>query len=65
MSAKIIFRIKRGGAVEMEVDGVVGDRCEQLTKPFEDALAGEVDKHYKPEYYDVEEDQQDTIKVTN
>jgi hypothetical protein len=38
--AEIIFTFKPGGATTVKVEGVAGDKCRALSKPFIEALAG-------------------------
>ncbi len=51
MSSKIIFQINKKGEVSINVDGILGANCEQITKVFTDALHGEMNIEYKPEYF--------------
>lgn len=49
---QITFLVKHGGIVDIEVGGVEGATCEQITKAFEEALGGEdLEKELRPEYY--------------
>ncbi len=48
---KIKFRIKKDGGVEIDVQGATGQACEDLTRPFEEALGTVDEKRVKPEYY--------------
>jgi Protein of unknown function (DUF2997) len=51
MPAKIEFRISRDGEVKLEVSGVDGASCEQITKAFEDGLGVVTDVQKKSEYF--------------
>lgn len=52
MNKTIKFTISKTGEVQMEVNGVSGPACQDLTKPFIEALGGEVlDVEEKPEYF--------------
>jgi len=50
MATTIKFVIKKDGTTNLEVDGVVGQSCAQVTKPFEEALGVKVDVQTKPEF---------------
>jgi hypothetical protein len=56
MPKTIRFRLKRGGGVEIEVEGVQGSSCKELTAPFEEALGDVTSTEEKPEYQMVEEE---------
>ena len=47
----IKFTIKQDGTVHEEVQGVVGDECETLTREIEQALGEISGRKHKPEYY--------------
>ncbi len=49
--SKIEFRIDKHGEVNLEISGVTGAKCQELTKPFEDALGIKVDSQNKPEFF--------------
>lgn len=50
------IKITPDGKVEIKVEGVKGDGCMKIVKPFEDALGGEVvDRQYTEEYYEKED----------
>lgn len=51
MAAEIKFRISRTGEVNIEVDGITGASCQQITKAFEDALGVKTDSQVKPEWF--------------
>lgn len=40
------------GRVELHVKGVKGQACSHLTASLEEALGGEVDREWTPEYYE-------------
>lgn len=50
--AKIIFHIDKKGDVKVEVDGVIGESCKDLSKAFTDALGTTVSVNEKPEVYE-------------
>lgn len=48
---KIVVTIDEEGKVTMDVQGGQGKSCEELTKPLEEALGGNVaSREHKPEY---------------
>lgn len=51
MPGEIIVTIDKFGDTVIEVDGVAGRRCEQLTKPIEEALGTVTSCTAKPELY--------------
>ena len=51
MATKIEFRINSKGQVHMEISGVEGMSCEEITKRFRDALGITTDNEVKPEYF--------------
>ena len=51
MKQQIKFRVSKDGEVHIEVDGVEGILCEEMTKKFEEALGVKVDVQQKPDYY--------------
>ena len=52
MEEKIIITFLKGGrGVKIEVEGVQGPRCLELTKPLEDAFGGNVERETKAEFY--------------
>ena len=55
MSAEeqIIITFLEDGSVQMEVKGVKGPRCQELTRPLEEVLGGQVvEQTKKPEFYE-------------
>jgi hypothetical protein len=54
---KIKLRINEKGDVLLEVDGIEGQSCHDISRHFEEALGTCVDVEEKPEYY-AEIDQQ-------
>lgn len=55
--AIIKFYIKNG-EVKIEVDGVIGETCKNITKVFEERLGTILEVNEKPEYYEVVEQNQ-------
>jgi hypothetical protein len=55
--AIIKFHIKNG-EVKIEVDGVIGETCKNITKVFEERLGTILEVNEKPEYYEVVEQNQ-------
>ena len=51
MSTKIEFRIDKNGKVHIDVEGVEGASCEDITRSFEVALGTTEETQRKPEYY--------------
>ena len=52
------------GEVVIEVKGVKGDRCLEITRPLEQLLGGEiVDRKHTDEYYQQSEDQSDLGQI--
>ena len=51
MVKMVKFRIDAKGEVHVEVDGVVGTGCEDLTKDFEELLGAVVKREHKDAYY--------------
>lgn len=49
--AKIKVEFSREGEVKIDVEGVVGNECEKMTKNLEDKLGKVVSRKKKPEYY--------------
>ena len=45
-------KIDKEGNVFLEVDGVKGKKCDNITKDIVTILGGVEKKEYKPEYYD-------------
>jgi hypothetical protein len=52
---KIIVRISPDGKTQIEVDGMKGESCTDVTKKLEEALGQTVDTELKNEYYEQEE----------
>lgn len=53
---EVVITIEKDGQVKLEVKGVKGPSCLDLTKGLEEALGGQIDsRDFKPEFY---EDQQ-------
>jgi hypothetical protein len=50
--SKIICRIAKDGTVTVEVDGMKGEGCHDVTRAFQLALGQTVEEVTKPEYYD-------------
>jgi len=52
------------GDIKIEVDGVKGSLCTDITKSLEEALGGNVtSRKEKPEYFEAEETVRDTVKM--
>lgn len=51
MSVQLTFKIDKKGIVTMEVAGVQGMNCSDITKAFEENLGVVTDVQQKPEYY--------------
>ena len=49
---EITIIINKDGSVELEVDGVVGPKCTDITKAFNDALGQVTEERKLPQYYD-------------
>ena len=58
MTDEIIATIDDQGNVTIEVNGVAGRACEQLTKPLEQALGEPAKRTLKPEHRQVAHVQQ-------
>ena len=61
--AKIIFKVKKGGEVTLEVECATGASCDALTLAYEAALGTPLQKTYKPEYFQIEQEQ--GAEITN
>jgi len=48
----INIKIDQAGKVFLEVEGVGGKKCLELTKDIEKILGDVLKKEYKPEFYD-------------
>lgn len=49
---KIIVRIDKTGKTQIEVDGVKGESCTDITKKLEEALGQTTNTELKGEYYE-------------
>ena len=50
--AKITFKVLNDGTVDIDISGVVGASCEDISKIFQNALGGPAtESNLKPEYY--------------
>lgn len=58
MSAKIKVRIDKQGQVHIDVDGVTGTSCQDLTRLFEEKLGLDKEVQLKPDYDVVLDDMQ-------
>ena len=59
----IKFNIRQDGTVTVEVMGVVGNDCENLTKRIEERL-GVVEKvEHKPEYYEQKQTTEENVSL--
>lgn len=58
---KIIVRISPDGKTQIEVDGVQGESCTDVTKKLEEALGTTVDTDLKGEYYEAEETETENL----
>ena len=56
MVKKIKFVIDENGEVTIDVDGVQGSSCEELTKPFEEILGSTASRELKDSYYQESEE---------
>lgn len=48
---RIRFKIDKDGEVKLEVEGAVGEECDAMTEPFEDALGIVTAKERKAAFY--------------
>ena len=55
------FYISKTGEVKIEVDGVVGESCKDITRIFEEKLGLVKDVEIKNEYYQVVDDMEITL----
>ncbi|MHA2642867.1 MAG: DUF2997 domain-containing protein [bacterium JZ-2024 1] len=53
---RVIVKIDKLGNARVEVDGVAGPMCREITKRLEEALGEESAVEYKPEYFSVVSD---------
>ena len=51
MVKKITFNVSADGEVTLSVDGVKGNSCEDLSKPFEQVLGQVEGRELKDSYY--------------
>ena len=49
--ATITFKVNKKGEVAIEVDGVMGASCSDITAKFEEALGTKTDTQMKPEWF--------------
>ena len=49
--AIIKFKIDKKGSTEIEVTGVTGASCEDITRAFEDGLGVKTNIQHKPDFY--------------
>ena len=61
MSIKIIVRIDKTGKTQIEVDGVKGEACTDITKKLEEALGQTTGTELKGDYYEAEETESQTL----
>lgn len=60
---EIAVHIDRNGRVRIEVSGVAGPKCEDLTRQLEQALGGVVvDRQYQDAYHQSVETTEDTAR---
>lgn len=48
---RVIVKIRKDGTVGIEVDGVTGGGCENVTRPLEERLGVVTSRTHKPEYF--------------
>jgi hypothetical protein len=58
---KLEFKISKKGEITMNVDGVEGTSCMDISRPFETALGTVVDDQTKPAYWNTMEDMQTKV----
>jgi len=61
----INIKIDQTGKVFLEVEGVGGKKCLELTKDIEKILGEVLEKEYKPEFYDETKDDENYLTVGN
>lgn len=52
---RIVFKIRQDGTVTEEVQGVIGNECEQITAEIEKKLGDLENRIHKTEYYQEQE----------
>jgi len=60
MAQEITIRVGKGGKINLDVAGVKGGTCKDLTKAFEKAMGKVVSTENTNEYY--EQEQQDKLQ---
>jgi len=60
MTQEITIRVGKGGKINLDVAGVKGGACKDLTKAFEKAMGKVVSTENTNEYY--EQEQQDKLQ---
>lgn len=63
MKQELEITITPDGEVKIEVKGVKGSSCVDLTKDIEEALGVVTDREHTSEYYQQETDQRQKIKL--
>lgn len=53
---EVIVSISSTGEVTVEVQGVTGTQCLDITRGLEEQLGVVIDRQHKPEFYQVAED---------
>jgi len=61
----INIKIDQVGKVFLEVEGVGGKKCLELTNDIEKILGEVLEKEYKPEFYDETKDDENYLTVGN
>jgi len=61
----INIKIDQVGKVFLEVEGVGGKKCMELTKDIEKILGDVLQRDYKPEYNDETKDDDNVLTVGN
>lgn len=59
---QIKFKIDAEGEVTVEVEGAVGAECDLMTEPFEERLGVISEKNRKQEYFQDEQNYQESLK---
>ena len=57
---RVIITIAKTGGIVVNAEGFVGDSCEKAVTFLQDLLGNPINKDYKPEYY---EDNQEEIRI--
>lgn len=52
MAHRVIITIPKGGDLEIEVDGIKGPSCKDITKALEKSLGTVTDSKKKAEFYE-------------